>query len=74
MTHRYRPKGAVTFSPLRHLAVATSVLALLIGALAVLLADPGESGASVIAASGAVQFEITAPDSFHRNRSKQHHN
>ena len=61
MAHRYRPEGAVTYSPLRHLAVATSVLALLICAVAVLLADPGQSGASVIAVSGPVLFESPPP-------------
>ena len=61
VAHRYRPEGAVTYSPLRHLAVATSVLALLICAVAVLLADPGQSGASVIAVSGPVLFESPPP-------------
>ena len=61
MTNRYRGVGALRFSLLHYTAVATSVLALTICALAVLLADPGESGASVIAESGAVQFESPPP-------------
>ena len=67
MIHRYRRKGAVTFSPLRYLAVATSVLALLIAAVVALLADPGESGASVIASSGNC-CSSHRPQCFRRNR------
>ena len=59
MTHRYRPEGAVIIVR-RHLAVATAALALLISAV-VLLADPGESGASVIASSGQLSFESPPP-------------
>ena len=61
MTYRYRAAGALKFSPLRFLAVATAAMALMICTLAVLLADPGVSGASVIAESGAVQFESPPP-------------
>jgi hypothetical protein len=61
VTHRYRPKGAVFMTRLRYLAVATSALALLFSAVVVLLADPGESGASVIAESGPVLFESPPP-------------
>src|ERR1700677_4670746 len=46
---------------LRYLAVATSALTLLISAV-VLVADPGESGASVIASSGQLQFESPPPE------------
>ena len=61
MINTYPRKGASTFSPRRYQAVATSVLVLLIGALAAVLADPGVSGASVIAESGAVLFESPPP-------------
>ena len=61
MINTYSRKGASAFSPLRYQVVATSVLVLLIGALGALLADPGVSGASVIAESGAVLFESPPP-------------
>ena len=61
MTRRYRPKGGLTSSTLRYHAVATSVMVLLIGTLGALLADPGESGASVIAVSGPVLFQSPPP-------------
>ena len=62
VAHRYRLKGAVIIKRLRNLAVATSALALLISAVVVLLVDPGESGASVIASSGQLQFESPPPE------------
>ena len=59
MTHRYRSKGGVTIATALPRG-SNFTLALLISAL-VLLADPGESGASVIAWSGHLEFESPPP-------------